>query len=81
METWHRITKELFTIISIWVCFTDLKLEYWNNEGISRIASNLGNTAMENSLNYARVLIKVDVEFSCLNTIQLQLYMTQQTKL
>ncbi|XP_077231942.1 uncharacterized protein LOC143865497 [Tasmannia lanceolata] len=57
---------ELSTI-PIWVKLPGLPLQYWNNEGISKIGSVIGNplymdskTADETRLNFARICVEIE---------------------
>lgn len=65
-----KFTGDYFSSVSIWIKSHDLSLEMWNKDTIRRISSTLvnlirmdTNTTKETRLNYARILLKIDVNF------------------
>ncbi|KAK4360146.1 hypothetical protein RND71_019098 [Anisodus tanguticus] len=62
------LNDELFTTIPVWVIFRDIPLSVWSATGLSKIASRVGIplytdkfTKERSKMNYARVLIEIDV--------------------
>lgn len=61
--------KELLSKIPIWVQFYNVPLEFWSAEGLSYVASAIGNPLFADSmtencsrLSYARICVEVDVD-------------------
>lgn len=66
-----NLTRDYFSTIPIWVKFNNLSIELWTKDAICRIDSTLGtpikmknNTAQELRMQFARVLIEIDIDFS-----------------
>lgn len=79
MKRWSlgmQLNKELLHSIPIWIRLPNLPLEYWTEEGISRIASVLGSlirldkfTEGITKISYARVLVEIKNSFKFPNKI------------
>lgn len=79
MKRWSlgmQLNKELLHTIPIWIPLPNLPLDYWTEEGISRIASVLGTpirldkvTESIIKIAYARVLIEINNSFKFPNKI------------
>lgn len=71
------LEKEQLSKIPIWVQFSSIPLEFWNEEGLSRIASALGvplyaDDMTENCqrLSFARICVEVDVSTELLASVE-----------
>ncbi|GMQ03516.1 hypothetical protein CsSME_00049289 [Camellia sinensis var. sinensis] len=69
LKKWHRmmkLTKEDQGTIPVWIKFYNVPMEFWNSEGISRIASTIGVplfmdhlTAFGKRISFARVCVEI----------------------
>ncbi|KAK3204589.1 hypothetical protein Dsin_018635 [Dipteronia sinensis] len=70
LKKWHPrliLTRETYSKIPVWVKLFNIPHEYWNEEGLSHIASVVGKPLYADSLtesmkriSYARVCIEID---------------------
>lgn len=72
-----RIEKAQLTTLPIWVQFSGVPLEFWNEEGLSHIASAIGKplyadelTEKCKRLNFAKICVEVDVSSELLTTVE-----------
>ncbi|KAL7182843.1 hypothetical protein ACSBR1_041503 [Camellia fascicularis] len=66
MAQMMKLTKEDQGTIPVWVKFYNVAMEFWDSEGLSRIASTIGVplfmdhlTASENQISFARVCVEI----------------------
>lgn len=72
VKAWHKdmkFTREELYTVPIWVKLPALDFKYWGPKGLSKIGSMIGkplmadkNTERKIGLNFARLLIEVDVD-------------------
>jgi len=70
IKKWHpgmQLTKSVFSSVPVWIKFYNVPLELWTNDGLSSIASVIGNplyiddfTQNHSRLTFARVCVEVD---------------------
>ncbi|KAK3189539.1 hypothetical protein Dsin_029100 [Dipteronia sinensis] len=81
LKKWHPrliLTKETYSKISVWVKLFNIPHEYWNEEGLSHIASVIGKPLYADSLiesmkriSYARVCIEIDATYELVDSFDL----------
>ncbi|XP_016461203.1 uncharacterized protein LOC107784572 [Nicotiana tabacum] len=71
-----EFTKEELYTVSIWIKLPGLDFKYWNQKGLSKIGSLVGkplmvdqNTERKIRLNFARLLVEVDMDAKLPDTI------------
>ncbi|XP_062103231.1 uncharacterized protein LOC133814259 [Humulus lupulus] len=79
MKAWDpdvRFTKEDVWKVPVWVQLRNLELKYWGERSMAKIVSSLGNlikpdqaTQNRDKLQFARVLVEMDVSASFSNQI------------
>ncbi|KAK4729493.1 hypothetical protein R3W88_022481 [Solanum pinnatisectum] len=64
----QEFTKEELETVPIWIKFPGLDFKYWSRAGLSKIGSLIGkpmmvdhNTEARNGLNFARILVEVEL--------------------
>ncbi|KAL7184707.1 hypothetical protein ACSBR2_026785 [Camellia fascicularis] len=78
LKKWKRmmkLTKEKVTKVPVWVKFFNVPLEYWDSDGLSRIASAVGQPLFMDNLTeqgsrvaFARVCVEVEVTTKCVKS-------------
>ncbi|KAK3221966.1 hypothetical protein Dsin_008991 [Dipteronia sinensis] len=81
LKKWHPrliLTKETCSKIPVWVKLFNIPHEYWNEEGLSHIASAVGKPLYADSLtesmkriSYARVCIEIDATCELVDSFDL----------
>ncbi|KAK3212588.1 hypothetical protein Dsin_017294 [Dipteronia sinensis] len=81
LKKWHPrliLTKETYSKIPVWVKLFNIPHEYWNEEGLSHIASAVGKPLYADSLtesmkriSYARVCIEIDATCELVDSFDL----------
>ncbi|KAK3218488.1 hypothetical protein Dsin_012458 [Dipteronia sinensis] len=81
LKKWHPrliLTKETCSKIPVWVKLFNIPYEYWNEEGLSHIASAVGKPLYADSLtesmkriSYARVCIEIDATCELVDSFDL----------
>ena len=73
------IEKNKVFRVPVWVCFYNVPLEYWNQQGLSYIASMIGKpiqvdrmTAIRGRITYARICIEVDAKDDWITSFDLE---------
>ena len=73
------IDKDRISRLPIWVHFYNIPLEYWNQEGLSYIASMIGKplhvdkmTASRRRITYARICIEIDAMDDWITSFELE---------
>ncbi|XP_028121750.1 uncharacterized protein LOC114318961 [Camellia sinensis] len=82
LKQWKRmmkLAKEKSTKIPIWVKFFNVPLEYWDPDGLSRIASAIGNplfmdqlTARGSRVAFARICVEIEATSKLLSYFQIR---------
>lgn len=72
LKQWHRmmkLSKEDKSTIPVWVNFYNVPLEFWDGEGLSRVASAVGVplfmdqlTSSSNRVSFARVCVNIQAD-------------------
>lgn len=77
----YEFDKVRATRVQFWVKLFNLEMEMWSNEGLSRIASYLGDlirldirTANKTVTRFARVLIGVDINYKIISQVPIILH-------
>ncbi|XP_028068089.1 uncharacterized protein LOC114270719 [Camellia sinensis] len=82
LKQWKRmmkLAKEKSTKIPVWVKFFNVPLEYWDPDGLSRIASTIGNplfmdqlTARGSRVAFARICVEIEATSKLLSYFQIK---------
>ncbi|XP_028055414.1 uncharacterized protein LOC114259581 [Camellia sinensis] len=82
LKQWKRmmkLAKEKSTKIPVWVKFFNVPLEYWDPDGLSRIASAIGNplfmdqlTARGSRVAFARICVEIEATSKLLSYFQIR---------
>lgn len=82
LKKWHRmmkLTKEEQGTIPVWVKFYNIPMEFWDSEGLSRIASAIGVplfidnlTSFGNRISFARVFVEIKASSLLPNDFQIK---------
>ncbi|KAK3230001.1 hypothetical protein Dsin_001882 [Dipteronia sinensis] len=81
LKKWHLrliLSKDSYSKIPVWVKLFNIPHEYWNEEGLSHIASAIGKPLYANSLtesmkriSFARVCIEIDTSCDIVDSFDL----------
>ena len=73
------IDKNKVSRVPVWVCFYNVPLEYWTQQGLSYISSMVGKpiqvdrmTATRRRITYARICIEVDAQDDWITSFELE---------
>lgn len=80
LQQWRpqmRLEKEQLSTLPIWVQFRSIPLEFWNEEGLSYIASAIGKPLYADAmtekcqcLSFAKICVEVDVSSELLHIVE-----------